>query len=85
MNIAFIKTSTGYGFVKQDNGMYSYEGATVPHLMLMREHSDPSIQIKAAGGVKNLDDLLRVRDLGCARVGATATVEIMEEAREKYE
>jgi deoxyribose-phosphate aldolase len=51
----------------------------------MREHSDSSVQIKAAGGVKNLDDLLRVRDLGCTRVGATATVEIMEEAREKYE
>ena len=85
LNIAFIKTSTGYGFIKKDNGMYSYEGATMPHLVLMREHSDPSVKIKAAGGVKNLDDLLRVRDLGCTRVGATATVEIMEEAREKYE
>lgn len=85
LNIAFIKTSTGYGFIKKDNGMYSYDGATMPHLVLMREHSDPSIQIKAAGGVKNLDDLLRVRDLGCARVGTTATIEIMEEAREKYE
>ena len=85
LNIAFIKTSTGYGFVKQDNGMYSYKGATLPHLLLMRGHSNPNVQIKAAGGVKNLDDLLRVRELGCTRVGATATVEIMEEARDRYE
>ena len=84
MNISFIKTSTGYGFVKQDNGMYSYEGSTVPHLMLMREHSDPSVQIKAAGGVKNLDDLLLVRDFGCTRVGATATIEILEEAKVRF-
>ncbi len=84
LNIAFIKTSTGYGFVKQDNGMYSYEGSTVPHLMLMREHSDSSVQIKAAGGVKNLDGLLRVRELGCTRVGATATIEILEEAKVRF-
>jgi len=52
--------------------------------MLMREHSDPSVQIKAAGGVKNLDDLLRVRELGCTRVGATATIEILEEAKVRF-
>ena len=43
--VAFVKTSTGYGFVKQENGMYSYKGATVPHLKLMRQHCAPSVQI----------------------------------------
>lgn len=81
--VAFVKTSTGYGFVKQANGMYSYKGATDHHLRLMRQHCPPSIQIKAAGGVRTLDDLLRVRDLGVTRIGATATENILEEAKRR--
>ncbi|TQS32560.1 hypothetical protein Golomagni_07120 [Golovinomyces magnicellulatus] len=77
---AFVKTSTGYGFVKQDNGMYSYKGATVPHLKLMRQHAGPDVQIKAAGGVRTLDELLYVMSLGATRVGATATKAMLEEA-----
>lgn len=81
--VAFVKTSTGYGFVKQPDGSYNYKGATVPHLRLMREHSAPSVQIKAAGGVRTLDDLLLVRSLGVTRIGATATEPIIEEARRR--
>ena len=81
--VAFTKTSTGYGFVKQDNGMYSYKGATVPHLKLMRKHCASSLQIKAAGGVRTLDDLLLVRTLGVTRIGATATSAILDEARKR--
>ncbi len=81
--VAFVKTSTGYGFVKQSNGMYSYAGATDHHLKLMREHCPPSVGIKAAGGVRTLDDLLRVRALGVTRVGATATEAILEEAKKR--
>lgn len=79
--VAFVKTSTGYGFVKQSNGMYSYVGATDHHLQLMREHCPPSVEVKAAGGVRTLDDLLRVRELGVTRIGATATAAILDEAR----
>jgi deoxyribose-phosphate aldolase len=78
--VAFVKTSTGYGFVKQANGMYSYQGATDHHLKLMRKHSSPAVQIKASGAVRTLDDLLRVRALGVTRVGATATEAILGEA-----
>ncbi|HEY2934618.1 MAG TPA: deoxyribose-phosphate aldolase [Acidobacteriota bacterium] len=81
--VAFVKTSTGYGFVKQSNGMYSYGGATDYDLRLMRSHCTESVQVKAAGGVRNLEDLLRVRDLGVTRVGATATEAILEEARKR--
>ena len=83
IGVAFVKTSTGYGFVKQENGMYSYKGATLGHLKLMRQHCAPSVQIKAAGGVRTLDDLLMVRSLGVSRVGATATKVILEEARQR--
>jgi deoxyribose-phosphate aldolase len=80
-NVAFVKTSTGYGFVKQPNGMYAYQGATDHALQLMRAHCPPTVQIKAAGGVRTLDDLLRVRSLGVTRTGATATAAILEEAK----
>jgi len=78
--VAFVKTSSGYGFVKQPNGDYNYRGATDHHLRLMRRHSGPRVQIKAAGGVRTLDDLLRVRALGVTRIGATATETILAEA-----
>ena len=81
--VAFVKTSSGYGFVKQSNGMYSYQGATDHHLRLMRQHTPATVELKAAGGVRTLDDLLRVRDLGVTRIGATATEIILEEARRR--
>lgn len=80
IGVAFVKTSTGYGFVKQPNGDYNYRGATDRHLQLMRAHCPAKIQIKAAGGVRTLDDLLKVRALGVARIGATATEAILSEA-----
>lgn len=82
-SVAYVKTSTGYGFVKQPNGMYSYAGATEQHLRLMRRHCPENVQLKAAGGVRTLDDLLRVRELGVTRIGATATESILEEAKRR--
>jgi len=81
--VAFVKTSTGYGFVKQDSGDYNYKGATEAHLKLMRKHCPPDVAIKAAGGVRSLDDLLKVRELGCTRCGATATEAIIAEAKKR--
>ncbi|KAJ0420578.1 deoxyribose-phosphate aldolase [Aspergillus carlsbadensis] len=83
VRVAFVKTSTGYGFVKQGDGSYNYKGATVRDLKLMREKSGRDVQIKAAGGVRTLDDLLHVMSLGVTRIGATATVAILEEARKR--
>ncbi|KAJ5640849.1 hypothetical protein N7528_000474 [Penicillium herquei] len=83
LQVAFVKTSSGYGFVKQSDGSYNYLGATVRDLKLMREHSGPDVQIKAAGGVRTLDDLLHVMSLGVTRIGATATVAIMKAAKER--
>jgi deoxyribose-phosphate aldolase len=81
--VAYVKTSTGYGFVKQPNGFYAYAGATDHALRLMRAHSAPGVQVKAAGGVRTLDDLFRVRGLGVTRIGATATREILEDAKKR--
>ena len=83
VKVAFVKTSSGYGFVKQISGDYNYKGATDHVLTIMRQHTAPEVQIKAAGGVRTLDDLLRVRALGVTRIGATATEPILEEAKKR--
>ena len=79
LHVAFVKTSTGYGYVKQDNGMFLTKGATLPDLILMRKHSGPEVQLKAAGGIRNLKDMLAAIEVGATRIGATATVAIIEE------
>jgi deoxyribose-phosphate aldolase len=84
VNAEFVKTSTGYGFVKGKDGKYSYDGATDHDLQLMRRHSAPQVQVKAAGGVRTLDDLLKVKAFGVTRVGATATVAMLEEAKKRF-
>ena len=67
--VDFVKTSTGFAAT----------GYTVEDLRLMRAHSGPNVRIKAAGGVRTLEKALEVRRLGCSRLGATATVAILEE------
>ena len=83
IGVAFIKTSTGYGFVKQKDGNYNYKGATHEHLILMRKESGPNVQIKAAGGVRTLDEMIVVMSLSVTRIGASATEAILEEARKR--
>ncbi len=81
--VAFVKTSTGYNYVKQADGQMVYAGASDHVLKLMRRECPPSVQVKAAGKVKTLDDVLRVRSLGVTRIGATTTAEILEEAKKR--
>lgn len=80
----YVKTSTGFGFVKGPDGTYSYTGATVPILELMKRSVGPQVKVKAAGGVRTLDQLLAVRKAGCSRSGATATATIMEDAIRRF-
>ena len=68
---AWVKTSTGF----------AAGGATIHDLKLMRKNVSSKVQVKAAGGVRTLDAALSVRAVGCTRFGATATKEIIEEAR----
>jgi deoxyribose-phosphate aldolase len=79
----WVKTSTGYGFVKQADGTYNYKGATEHDLALMRASCSSRVQVKAAGGVRDLDGLIRVRELGGTRCGATATAAMLDEFRKR--
>ena len=69
----WVKTSTGYG-----SG-----GATLDDLRLMRRHAPPHVQVKAAGGVRDFDTVLAVREMGVSRCGASRTAEILDEARRR--
>ena len=80
----FVKTSTGYGFVKQANGDFNYKGATLEDVELMRKHSGPAVQVKCAGGVRTLDDLLKMKTAGATRSGATATEAILTDAMKRF-
>jgi deoxyribose-phosphate aldolase len=73
IGVDWVKTSTGYG-----SG-----GATLDDLKLMRQHSPLSVQIKAAGGVRDLDALLAVREIGVTRCGATRTAAMLDETRKR--
>jgi len=73
LGVDWVKTSTGFGT----------GGATDEDLALMRKHSPSHVQVKAAGGVRDLDRLLRVRELGCTRSGATRTREILDELKKR--
>jgi deoxyribose-phosphate aldolase len=70
----FIKTSTGFG----------PSGATNEDLKLMLANVSPKVKVKAAGGIRTLDRLLEVLDLGVSRVGATATESILAEAAQRF-
>ena len=74
-NVDWVKTSTGFG--AREGRFY---GATDHDLQLMRANVSERVQLKAAGGVRTLERLLEVRELGCTRAGATATEAIMLEA-----
>jgi len=82
--VDFVKTSTGYNFVKGPDGKYFYKGATDDDLKLMRKHSDKKVQVKAAGGIGTLEALLRVKELGVTRIGAKTTAQIVEDARKMF-
>jgi deoxyribose-phosphate aldolase len=69
----FVKTSTGF----------APTGATHEDLALMRRSVSPHIGVKAAGGVRTLDALFAVMELGVTRIGATATATILDDFRSR--
>lgn len=79
----FVKTSTGFGFVRQANGGFNTAGATAHDLALMRAHTSSKVQVKASGGIRNLDGLIVARELGATRCGTSATAQILDEFRRR--
>ncbi len=69
----WVKTSTGYGT----------GGATIEDLTLMRKHAADHVQVKAAGGVRDMDKLLEVRAIGVTRIGASRTASMLNDCRQR--
>ncbi len=64
----FIKTSTGFGT----------GGATMEDILLFKENIGPDVKIKAAGGVKTVDDLEAFLNAGCERIGTSSAVSLLK-------
>jgi deoxyribose-phosphate aldolase len=73
---AFVKTSTGFGFVKGADGTLQATGATEHDIQLMRASCSPAVQVKASGGIRDYATARRFVDLGATRLGTSATQEI---------
>ena len=66
----FVKTSTGF----------STGGATAHHISLMRSCVENLAQVKASGGIRNYETCIKMIEAGADRIGASASVKIMQEA-----
>ena len=69
----YVKTSTGYGT----------GGATMEDLRLMRRSSPQHVKLKAAGGIRTLEGMIECAEIGCERIGASRTSEILDEVRRR--
>jgi deoxyribose-phosphate aldolase len=79
VKIDFVKTSTGFATPKTGPIPTAFVGATLEDVRLMRELCDDNIQVKAAGGVNNLQDLFDFLDAGATRIGASSGAKIAKE------
>ena len=75
----FIKTSTGFGTPEPGIAV----GATVEDVRLMKSIVGDAVKVKAAGGVRTLDDALAMIEAGAERIGTSAGVSIIEELKAK--
>lgn len=80
VGVEFVKTSTGYNYVKGADGKYNYKGATIEDLRLMIENTSPAVQVKAAGHSGTLQTVLELQKLGVTRTGTGQTVTLYEDA-----
>ncbi|MCA9152340.1 MAG: hypothetical protein KDA92_23720, partial [Planctomycetales bacterium] len=69
----FVKTSTGFGFVKQPDGAMKTVGATEHDIRLMKAHCGDHLQVKASGGIRSYEDARRMVECGATRLGTSAS------------
>ena len=69
-----MKTSTGF----------SSGGATLEDVALMRRVVGAKVGVKASGGVRSLNDLLKMVEAGATRIGTSTGVKLVEEARTRF-
>jgi deoxyribose-phosphate aldolase len=70
-----VATSTGF----------APSGCTLPDIALMRRHLPEEIGVKAAGGIRTLDQALELYHAGCTRIGTSSTAAILDEWKARLE
>ena len=78
-----ISLETGIDFIKTSTG-FAGGGATRDDVALMKRCVGDAKRVKAAGGVRNLDDLLAMLELGAERIGTSAGLKLAQEALERF-
>ena len=75
-----IVTAAGADYIKTSTG-FSTAGATFDDIKLFKEHVGEQVKIKAAGGIKSIDDAIKFIELGANRLGTSRLVKIAKEKR----
>jgi deoxyribose-phosphate aldolase len=83
IGVDYVKTSTGFGFVKHSDG-YRYQGATEHDVALMRRYVSSGVGVKPSGAMRTLDRVLRMVSLGATRIGTASTAAIYAEALKHF-
>jgi len=78
---AFVKTSTGFGLIKQSDGSLQATGATPHDVRLMRAHCPEDVGVKASGGIRTYADAVELIRLGATRLGTSSTTTIVQQQR----
>lgn len=73
--VDFVATSTGF----------APSGCTLADVKLMRQYLPDTIGVKAAGGLRTLDQVLEVYDAGCARVGTGSAAAVLDQWKARLE
>ena len=84
IGVDFVKTSTGYNYVKGPDGKYNYQGATIHDLKLMIQHTSSEVQVKAAGNSGTLETVLTLQEMGVTRTGTGRTVQLYNDAVKRF-
>jgi deoxyribose-phosphate aldolase len=75
---AFVKTSTGFGFIRGANGAWVATGATEHDVQLLRASCGRTVGVKASGGIQTYEAARRFVELGATRLGTSHTLRIAE-------
>ncbi|HON52989.1 MAG TPA: deoxyribose-phosphate aldolase [Bacteroidales bacterium] len=77
-HVSFVKTSTGFDFIKHESGLYTTKGAQISHIQLMKKHCFNNTQIKASGGIRSASYFIECIEAGATRIGTSATKDILK-------
>ena len=77
-NADFVKTSTGFAILKNEDGSLKPNGATTHHVKLMHTTVGAELRVKASGGIRTVSDVKAMLEAGATRIGTSAGIQIIE-------